>query len=135
MVPIAAHHGQRVTVSDPHPALGARCLCQLASFPWSRILLQAPMVYVFTVKPPIAAHPEARQLPLLQEAIHGRAMHAQIFSKLTDGNNFSVGMPLCFSFPFRLTSNMRSTAYIKTLRGKNSSSDIQHNRGLSVIQQ
>src|ERR1700683_5308212 len=51
-------------------------------------LLQAPFVDNLDIEAPVAADLESGQLALLQEAIDGRAMNAEIVRQFIDGENF-----------------------------------------------
>jgi len=55
-----------------------------------RTLLQPPLIDSLDIEAPVAADLEAGQLSLLQQAVNGRTMHAEIFRELAYGKNLGI---------------------------------------------
>jgi hypothetical protein len=55
-----------------------------------RTLLQPPLIDSLDIEAPVAADLEAGQLSLLQQAVNGGTMHAEIFRELAYGKNLGI---------------------------------------------
>jgi hypothetical protein len=53
-------------------------------------LLQPPLIDSLDIEAPVAADLEAGQLSLLQQAVNGGTMHAEIFRELAYGKNLGI---------------------------------------------
>src|ERR1700730_6383698 len=68
-------------------------------------LLQPPLIDSFDIEAPVAADLKAGQLSLLQQAVNGGTMHAEIFRELAYSKNLGITQHLSFSsFRFRNAS-------------------------------